>query len=74
MTKTTKKLYRSRIDHMLAGVCGGVAEYFHWDVSLVRLAMIIGLCLTAFVPLTFGYLVAALAIPLEPVSSGSCES
>jgi phage shock protein C len=37
----TKKLYRSRTDRMLGGVCGGLAEYFGVDVTLVRIAFII---------------------------------
>jgi phage shock protein PspC (stress-responsive transcriptional regulator) len=34
----SKKLYRSRTDSELAGVCGGLAQYFKIDSSLVRLA------------------------------------
>lgn len=36
-----KRLLRSRTDRSLAGVCGGVAEYFGWDPTLVRVAWII---------------------------------
>ncbi|MEO7067044.1 MAG: PspC domain-containing protein [Rhodanobacter sp.] len=36
-----KRLMRSRTDRTLAGVCGGVAEYFGWDPTLVRVAWII---------------------------------
>jgi len=36
MTLEKKKLYRSR-DRMLGGVCGGVADYFGIDKSLVRI-------------------------------------
>ena len=32
-----KRLYRSRKDKMLAGICGGLAEYFAVDPSLVRI-------------------------------------
>ena len=32
-----KKLYRSETDKMIAGVCGGIAEYFDIDAALVRL-------------------------------------
>ena len=41
-----KRLYRSRKDKMLAGICGGLAEYFAVDPSLVRLACVL-LCLYA---------------------------
>ena len=33
-----KKLYRSTKDKVLAGVCGGLGEYFDVDPTLVRLA------------------------------------
>ena len=35
-----KKLYRSRTDRMIGGVCGGLAEYFEIDSTLVRLIAI----------------------------------
>ena len=35
-----KKLYRSKKDRMIAGVCGGLAEYFHVDSTLVRLLFV----------------------------------
>lgn len=34
-----KKLYRSRDNRMIAGVCGGLGEYFEIDPTLIRLAM-----------------------------------
>ena len=37
----TKKLYRSRTDRMLAGVCGGLAEYFGVDATIVRILMVL---------------------------------
>ncbi len=36
-----KKLFRSRTDSMIAGVCGGLAEYFDIDSSLVRVGMVL---------------------------------
>ena len=36
-----KRLYRSRNDRKLAGVCGGIAEYYGWDPTLVRVAWIV---------------------------------
>ncbi len=35
-----KKLYRSKSQKMLAGVCGGLAEYFDVDVSIIRLMLV----------------------------------
>ena len=36
-----KRLYRSRNDRKLAGVCGGIAEYYGWDPTLVLVAWIV---------------------------------
>lgn len=38
-TNDNKRLYRSR-DNMIAGVCGGVADFFGLDATLVRIATI----------------------------------
>ena len=40
-----KRLYRSSVNYMLAGVCGGIAEYFNIDPTLIRLAWIILTCM-----------------------------
>lgn len=37
-----KEFVRSSSQKMAAGVCGGIAEYFGWDVNLVRFATVIG--------------------------------
>lgn len=41
MENTTKKLYRSADNKMIEGVCGGIAEYFNIDPTLVRLAFVL---------------------------------
>ena len=56
-----KRLYRSKKDKMLAGICGGLAEYFDVDPSLVRLATVL-LCLCAGTGLLV-YIIAAIIIP-----------
>lgn len=38
----TRRLYRSRSDRMLGGVCGGLSEYFNIDPTIVRLAFVAG--------------------------------
>jgi len=38
---TTKKLYRSKTDVMIAGICGGIAEYFNVDSSLIRIVFVL---------------------------------
>ena len=59
-----KRLYRSKKDKMLAGICGGLAKYFDVDPSLVRLATVL-LCLYAGTGLLV-YIIAAIIIPEAP--------
>lgn len=56
-----KKLYRLDKGAMLAGVCGGVAEYFNIDVSIVRL-ITAGLCLAGGLSV-WVYIIAAIILP-----------
>ena len=65
MTQNVKKLYRSRDEQMLAGVCGGLAAYFEVDPTLVRLlfvaAVLMGLGGTILV-----YFLMMIIVPVEP--------
>ena len=67
-SETPKRLYRSGKDKMLAGVCGGIAEYFNVDPTLIRLLWV-GFTLLTFVPLAAGiifYIIAWVIIPRNP--------
>lgn len=57
-----KRLYRSTTNYMLAGVCGGIAEYFNLDPTLVRLGWVI-LSLVSAGAGIIGYIAAAIIIP-----------
>lgn len=37
----TRKLYRSRTNRKLAGVCGGLAQYFNLDATLIRVLFVV---------------------------------
>lgn len=58
-----KRLYRSRENKMLGGVCAGLGEYFNLDPTLIRLAMIIAVFGAGAGLLA--YLIAWVLIPLE---------
>lgn len=63
---SNKRLYRSRNDRMIAGVCGGLGQYLHIDPTLIRIALL-------FLALWGGggvlaYFIAWLVIPEEPVA------
>ena len=59
-----KKLYRSKSNRMLVGVCGGVAEYFNIDPTVVRVIWAVT-SLFAFVGVV-AYVVCAFVIPEKP--------
>ncbi len=59
-----KKLYKSRTDKKLCGVCGGLAKYLEVDATIVRL-------ITVIIALAYGsgllaYIIAALIMSYEP--------
>ena len=59
----SKKLYRSVSDKKLAGVCGGIAEYFGLDSTLIRVGWAI---VSLFGPGVLAYIACALIIPEKP--------
>ena len=59
----SKRLYRSRTQRLIGGVCGGIAEYFDADVTLVRLIAILFLLAG---PGFFAYLAAWIIVPEAP--------
>ena len=66
MTTEIKRLYRSRSDRILGGVCGGLSQYLNIDPTLVRLIFI-------FLALLGGhgiliYLIMLLIVPEEPLA------
>jgi phage shock protein C len=60
----SKRLYRSNSDKMIAGVCGGLAQYIALDPTIVRLVFVL-LALTGSAGLWI-YLVLWIITPTEP--------
>ena len=59
-----KRLYKSNTEKKLDGVCGGIAEYFNIDPTLVRLGVVL-LSLLGFSGI-LAYIIAAIIIPRAP--------
>ncbi|HNR66022.1 MAG TPA: PspC domain-containing protein [Atribacterota bacterium] len=59
-----KKLYRSKKDSIIGGVCGGIAEYFEIDPTLIRLLAILVVFLGGVG--VIAYIIAWIIIPLNP--------
>lgn len=60
-----KRLYRSETDVKIGGVCGGIAEVFGVDPTMVRLVVVIVAVVTAVAPVIVGYLVAWWIVPTK---------
>jgi len=60
-----KRLFKSRNNRVISGVCGGIAEYFNIDPSLVRLGMVAVSIFSAGTGVV-AYIIAAVVIPNEP--------
>ena len=60
-----KRLYKSNKNRMLDGVCGGLAEYFGLDPSLVRLGWVV-FCILGGSGI-IAYVIAMIIIPRNPV-------
>ncbi len=59
-----KRLYKSRTDKKIDGVCAGIANYFNLDPTLVRIALVL-FCLLGGSGI-LAYIICALIIPREP--------
>ena len=59
-----KRLYKSNENKMLDGVCGGIAEYFNIDPTLIRLAWVVFCALGGSG--IIAYIIAAIIIPRNP--------
>ena len=58
----TKRLTKSATDSILFGVCGGIAEYFGWDSTLVRVIFIVA-TIFSFSSFALLYLILAVIMP-----------
>ncbi len=60
-----KRLYRSTTDKKIAGVCGGLAEYFNIDATIIRVIFAI-LLLPGGLPGFIPYVILWIVVPLKP--------
>lgn len=60
----TKKLFKSRTNRMICGVCAGVGEYFHIDPTVIRLIWAV-LTVGGFGTGLLVYIIAAIVMPEE---------
>lgn len=63
MPETKQRLHRSRSNKMVAGVCGGLAEWLGWDPTLVRILYVVVSIASVAFPGILVYLVLWLVMP-----------
>jgi len=66
-----KRLYRSRSDRMLWGVCGGLAKYFDIDPTIVRIIAVLSVFVSGLGILA--YVIMAIVVPLEGSKTAAPE-
>lgn len=64
--RMNKKLYRSKQNKTIAGVCGGLAEHLGWDADKLRIGYVVLSVLSAAFPGLLVYLVLWFVIPENP--------
>ena len=62
MAQQIKRLYRSRKERIIGGVCGGIAEYLNTDPTIIRLIWILASIISLGAGV-IGYLIAWIIIP-----------
>jgi phage shock protein C len=68
-TGTVRRLQRSTMDRKIAGVCGGLAEYFALDSTMVRIAaVVLAIYPGAIICGVLVYLVAWFVVPAAPAA------
>ncbi len=65
MSPESRKLYRSRTNRMLAGVCSGLGEFFGIDPTVIRLIFVAG-ALLGFGSFILIYIVLFIVVPEGP--------
>lgn len=62
-----KRVYRSREDRIVAGICGGMGELYEIDPTLIRLGVVFVGLATGIIPVLVPYTIGAIIIPLGPL-------
>ncbi|OPX24364.1 MAG: hypothetical protein B1H02_03595 [Candidatus Latescibacteria bacterium 4484_107] len=68
-----KRLFRTRKDRRIAGVCGGIADYFGMDATIVRLAWVLGTIASVGTGVLV-YFVMAIVVPERSVRQRNVEA
>ncbi|HZJ75151.1 MAG TPA: PspC domain-containing protein [Clostridia bacterium] len=68
-----KKLYRSKEDKKLSGLCGGLGEFLGIDPTMIRVLVVVGAFFTAFFPALVLYIALSVVVPENPGESANAK-
>ena len=63
MAATSNKLQRSSSDRIIAGVCGGIADWLGWNPTMVRVLYVVGSILSVAFPGLLVYIILWIVMP-----------
>ena len=63
MGMAMRRLYRSTTDRKVAGICGGLAEFWDYDPTIIRLAAVLLALVTVLLPFVITYVIGWMIIP-----------
>jgi phage shock protein C len=61
-----RKLYLSKTDKKIFGICAGIGETYDLDPTVVRLVTVCACLMSGIVPVTLAYFIAGVIIPDKP--------
>ncbi len=65
MAETKARLHRSKEHRIIAGVCGGIADFLGWNVTAVRVLYVVGSIVSVAFPGILVYIILWIVMPKE---------
>lgn len=62
-----RKFYLDKENAKISGVCAGIADYFGWDVTIVRIGWVVATIFSGWAPMIVAYIVAAWMVDPKPL-------
>jgi len=66
MKRRGRKFYLDKENAKISGVCAGIADYFDWDVTVVRILWVVGTLFSGVWPMVVGYILMAWLVDAKP--------
>jgi phage shock protein C len=66
MKRRGRKFYLDKENAKISGVCAGIADYFDWDVTVVRIIWVVGTIFSGVWPMVVAYILMAWLVDAKP--------